>query len=345
MGDLRLRVDRMLAEFVESEIAELLALDGELAPVAEQMRISVAGGKRIRPAFCYWGWRASGQPDTDGIVRAAAALELVHAAAIVHDDLIDHSPLRRGRATAHEKLGDGLAVLIGDLLMAWAGQLFHTSGLPRTFLARAIPLWTTMARELVAGECLELLRTGLTPDVARSLAIVRFKTGSYTIEHPLLIGAVLGGAGTTMLKALAAYARPLGEAFQLRDDLQDVFGDPAQTGKSCLDDLTGRTPTALLALTLDLAPPPDRRHLQNLLAGGREITAADAAAIREIMQRSGAPARVRQMIDERAESARTALERARLAPDTVPALTRLICEATADDRVHRHRHGRAAAER
>lgn len=328
MSDLRGRVDRALEDFITVEIAELLALDGELAPVAEQMWVSVAGGKRIRPAFCYWGWRASGQPDTDAMVRAAAALELVHAAAIVHDDLIDRSPLRRGRITAHEKLGDALAVMIGDLMMGWAGQLFHTSGLPRAFLARAVPLWTTMGRELVAGECLEILRTGRAPDVARSLAIVRFKTGSYTVERPLEIGAVLGGAHPATLRALAAYARPVGEAFQLRDDLWGVFGDPAQTGKSVLDDLAGRKPTALLALTLTQATEPDRRRLHDLLGGS--VTASDAAEVREIMRRSGALAGVQRMIAERGQAAREALETARLTPEAHDALIRLICEVTGD---------------
>ncbi|WP_214411277.1 polyprenyl synthetase family protein [Sphaerisporangium fuscum] len=328
MSDLRLRVDRALERFVEGEIAELLALDAELTPVAEQVRVSVAGGKRIRPAFCYWGWRAAGQPDTDAMVRAAAALELVHAAAIVHDDLIDRSPLRRGRPTAHEKLGDALAVMIGDLLTAWAGQLFHTSGLPLTFLARAVPLWTAMGRELVAGECLEILRTGGPPDLARSLTIVRFKTGSYTVERPLQIGAVLAGADPATLNTLAAYGRPLGEAFQLRDDLWGVFGDPERTGKSALDDLTGRKPTALLALTVERAPEPDRRRLRDLLAG--PPTPAGAAEIRDVMRRSGAVAAVRRMIDERARAARAAIDKARLTPEAAEALTRLICEVIAD---------------
>ncbi|MGI5161870.1 polyprenyl synthetase family protein [Microbispora sp. CA-102843] len=328
MGDLLVRVDKALGEFVDTEIAELLALDGELAPVAEQLRVSVAGGKRIRPAFCYWGWRASGQADADAAVRAAAALELVHAAAIVHDDLIDRSPLRRGRPTAHEKLGDALAVLIGDLLMVWAAQMFHTSGLPRAFLARAVPLWTAMGRELVAGECLEILRTGRSPELARSLTIVRFKTGSYTIEGPLRIGAVLGGADPAVLAALAAYARPLGEAFQLRDDLWGVFGDPERTGKSVLDDLSGRKPTALLALTLAEASEPDRRRLHDLLDG--VVTPHGAMEIRDIMRRSGAPEGVRRMIAERAETARAALRTARLASHAADALTELIDEVTAD---------------
>ncbi|WP_433185723.1 polyprenyl synthetase family protein [Actinoallomurus sp. CA-150999] len=328
MGDLRVRVDRALTEFVDAELAELLSLAGELAPVAEQTRVSISGGKRIRPAFCYWGWRAAGQPDTDAVVRAAAALELVHAAAIVHDDIIDGSPLRRGRATAHERLGKGLAIVIGDLLMTWAGQLFHASGLPRTFLARALPVWATMGRELVAGECLEILRTGGDPDLARSLAIVRFKTGSYTVERPLQIGAVLGGADQGTLSALAAYGRPLGEAFQLRDDLWGVFGDPARTGKSALDDLAGRKPTALLAVTLAGAAGPERRRLHHLLDG--PVTPDDAEEIRQIMRRSGAPNEVRHMIDDRAEAARAALRDTRLAPETAEALTRLIYEATAD---------------
>jgi geranylgeranyl diphosphate synthase, type I len=329
VSDLRARVDRALDDFIETEIAELLALDGELAPVAAQMRVSTAGGKRIRPAFCYWGWRAAGQPDADAVVRAAAALELVHAAAIVHDDLIDRSPLRRGGPTAHERLGDALAILVGDLLMAWAAQLFHTSGLPRTFLARAVPLWTAMGRELVAGECLEILRTGRPPDLARSLAIVRFKTGSYTVERPVRIGAVLGGADPATLHALAAYGRPLGEAFQLRDDLLGVFGDPERTGKSVLDDLAGRKPTALLALTLARADDYDRRRLNDLLDG--PVSRDDAAVARHIMQRSGAPAGVRQMIAERAETARAALATVRLAPEATDALHRLICEVTADE--------------
>ncbi|MFI0408692.1 polyprenyl synthetase family protein [Actinomadura sp. 3N508] len=328
MGDLRIRVDRALAEFVESEIGALTALDGELAPVAEQLRASVAGGKRIRPAFCYWGWRAAGQPDAEPMVRAAAALELVHAAAIVHDDIIDRSPLRRGRVTAHARLGDGLAIMIGDLLLAWAGELFHTCGLPRTFLARAVSAWTAMGRELIAGECLEILRTGAAPDVALSLQVVRLKTGSYTIEWPLRIGAVLGGAAPALLDALAAYARPLGEAFQLRDDLWGVFGDPADTGKSPLDDLAGRKPTALLALTLERADEEDRARLQELLRA--PVQEEESAQIREIMHRAGARDQIRRMIDDRAGAARAALEHVRLPPEAAAALTRLIAEVTAD---------------
>lgn len=328
MNELRARVDLALETFLDAEVAELVALDADLAPVAEQARVSVAGGKRIRPAFCYWGWRAAGQPDAESMVRAAAALELVHAAAIVHDDVIDRSSLRRGRTTAHERLGDGLAIMVGDLLLGWAGHLFHASGLPRAFLARAVSMWTAMGRELIAGECLELLSTGGPADVRRSLRIVRFKTASYTVEWPLRIGAVLGGAAPATLEALAGYTRPLGEAFQLRDDLWGVFGDPDVTGKSDLDDLAGRKPTALLALTLERAGRADRDELRELLRGA--VGGAEADRVRQIMRRSGAADQVRRMIGERAGAARTALARVRLAPETTLALTLLIDEVTAD---------------
>jgi len=163
----------VLHEFVEHEATLLVAVSPELAPVGTQLRAAVADGKRLRGMFCYWGWRATGQGESDAAVRAAASMELVHAAALVHDDLIDDSAIRRGSPSTHVALrhavpesrdrdaaSRALAMLVGDLLMAWAGQLFASCGLPGAYVARVRPLWSTLARELVAGECLEVLRTG-----------------------------------------------------------------------------------------------------------------------------------------------------------------------------------------
>ncbi|NEE17631.1 polyprenyl synthetase family protein, partial [Streptomyces sp. SID7499] len=175
--------------FVAREADLFAAIDPSLAPVAAQVEAAVADGKRLRAAFCYWGWRAAGQPDSAALVRAAASLELIHAAAVVHDDLIDDSALRHGRPTAHIALrgavrrrprsvaaARSLAMLVGDLLMGMAGQLFTTSGLPAAYLGRARPLWTVLGRELIAGECLEILRTGAEPDTGTSLKVIRYKT-------------------------------------------------------------------------------------------------------------------------------------------------------------------------
>ena len=336
----RVRVDLALETFVAEEISRLTAINHRLAPVAHQLRTAVAEGKRLRAALCYWGWRAAGQPDSDAMIRAASAMELVHAAAIVHDDIIDGSAARRNAPTAHVALceaiggddgkpgGVALAIVLGDLLISWAGQLFSSCGLPGPFLRRAQPLWSTLATALVAGECLEILRTGSRPSTADALEVIRYKTAKYTVEHPLHIGATLGGAPTGLLDAFTAYGIPLGEAFQLRDDLLGVFGDPGKTGKSNLDDLRGRKPTVLLAVTLAAAKGRDRKQIERLLGSRSEIGAVHLEVIQEIMLRTGARQRIESMIADRTAQATAAIERARLPAAASDALTQLASALT-----------------
>ncbi|MFJ1742861.1 polyprenyl synthetase family protein [Streptomyces microflavus] len=344
-GSFKARVDQVLHRFAAGEADQLTAIDGSLGPVADAVETAVADGKRLRAAFCYWGWRAAGQPDSEALVRAAASMELVHAAAVVHDDLIDDSPLRHGRPTAHLALREAvkdhpepalaarsLAMLAGDLLMSMAGQLFVTSGLPAAYLSRARPLWACLARELVAGECLEILHTGAAaPDTATSLKVVRYKTAKYTVEQPLLIGALLGGAGERLREGCSAYGLPLGEAFQLRDDLLGLFGDPELTGKDGSDDVRGHRPTALLSETWRLAGEEDRARLRTLLAPGAETRTADTAdpadAVREVMRRLKAPDRIEDMITARVEEALRALDELDLPGPAATALTGLAHSA------------------
>ncbi|MFJ3903599.1 polyprenyl synthetase family protein [Streptomyces sp. NPDC090025] len=351
----RARIDAVLHGFVAEEADLLVDVDPALGPVAEQVETAVARGKRLRAAFCYWGWRGGGQPDSDALVRAAAAMELVHAAAVVHDDLVDDSPLRHGRPTAHIALRSAvpdhpdpagaarsLAMLAGDLLMSLAGQLFATSGLPAAFLGRARPLWAALARDLVAGECLEILHTGGAPDTAASLKVIRYKTAKYTVEQPLLIGGALAGAGARLDEGYSAYGLPLGEAFQLRDDLLGLFGDPDRTGKATTDDLRGRRPTALLAETWRLADGAQREHLTGLLAdppegdgGAREGgggAGGDGAAldgVRALMREVGAPERVEHMITARVGDALGVLDALDVPAGTATALTALAHSASA----------------
>lgn len=335
LESVRVRVDQALGVFLTEETARLTAIHQRLAPVAQQLRVAVADGKRVRAAFCYWGWRAAGQPDSDAMIRAAASMELVHAAAIVHDDIIDGSARRRNSPTAHVALRDAirgadggahgvaLAMVLGDLLISWAGQMFSACGLPGPFLRRAQPLWTTLANALVAGECLEILGTGPGLSMSEALQVIRYKTAKYTVEHPLHIGATLGGASARLLEVFTQYGVPLGEAFQLRDDLLGVFGDPGTTGKSNLDDLRGRKPTVLLAVTRTAATGQDRKEIERLLGGPSGIDAGDLRTIQEIMVRVGARERVESMIADRAAGAAAAIERARLPAPAARALTQL----------------------
>jgi geranylgeranyl diphosphate synthase, type I len=340
---LRGRIDSALDSFMAEETELLLELCDELEPFLAMVRTSVRGGKRMRAAFCYWGWRATGQPDSDSMIRAAAAMELVHAAAIVHDDIIDGSNARRGSSSAHVALGalvkddryasvhaTGLAILVGDLLMAWAGHLFLSSGLPRAYLSRARSLWFELARELVAGECLEILSTYGWPRMDRALEIIRLKTAKYTIERPLHIGGVLGGAPADLLSSFTAYGIPLGEAFQLRDDLIGVFGDPERTGKSNLDDLRGCKPTALLAATLSAADETERKELNRLL-GRPDLDHEALCTVRQIMERTGARRRIETMIEERTAHARAAIASQPLPLDASTALARMVPSAAVRD--------------
>lgn len=337
---LKPRVDAALEQFVEIETAQFESIDPRLAPIGTRLRAATAGGKRIRAAFCYWGWRACGQADTDAAVRAAASMELVHAAAVTHDDLIDDSVLRRGAPSMHVALFDevpgasqrtwaarSLTMLVGDLLMAWAGQLFTTCGLPSAYVARARPPWAALARELIAGECLEILHTGQAASPEDSLRIIRYKTAKYTVEHPLLIGGRLGGASPALLAAFTAYGVPLGEAFQLRDDLLAVYGETARTGKSNLDDIVGSRPTALVTLALRHGSSRDRKELRDLL-GRDDLTAADLEHVRALLDRSGAREGVERLIAQRTRSARAALARAPLTAEAAAALRELADAAT-----------------
>ncbi|WP_412076296.1 polyprenyl synthetase family protein [Streptomyces xanthophaeus] len=336
---LKERIDQVLSEFVSQEAEALADIDASLGPVAEQLHAATRHGKRLRAAFCYWGWRGAGQPDSEALVRAAGAIELVHAAAVVHDDLIDHSRTRHGRPTGHIALREvltqhprpkagarALAMLAGDLLMSMAGQLFTASGLPGAFLNRARPLWAVLARELVAGECLEVLRTGAEPDPDASVKVIRYKTAKYTVEHPLQIGGLLAGAPPRLLQAYSHYGVPLGEAFQLRDDLLGVFGDPAQTGKDPADDLAGNRPTALMAHALTSATNAERLELHHLL-GQRNLSEQQVDRVREIAHRTGAVGRVEDMITARLREAHDALADADLTTEARSALADLATSA------------------
>ncbi|PAK22947.1 hypothetical protein CJD44_32135 [Streptomyces sp. alain-838] len=291
-----------------------------------------AGGKRIRPILAFVGWHAAGATgDPRTVVRLAASLELFHMSALIHDDVMDSSALRRGRPTVHRALaralqgddsgvsataaarfGEGAAILIGDLAMVWSDELLLEGETNPKQLAALWPTLHAMRSEIVLGQYLDLRATGdASPDVSRALRIGRYKTAKYTVERPLHLGAIVAGADQNLLDQLSAYALPLGEAFQLRDDLLGVFGDPAVTGKSALEDLRDGKATVLTALALQTATPQQRRALTDWL-GKPHLTEEQAAVARRIIAATGAPAQAEEMIATRYRTAMDALDDARL---------------------------------
>jgi geranylgeranyl diphosphate synthase type I len=323
--EVRERVDAALRTFVTGATDQLRAIGDDLAPPADALRDFVLdGGKRLRPAFCYFGALAAGATDSDALVRAAASLELLQACALVHDDVIDHSDTRRGQPAVHKRFetlhsaagwsgsaadfGTASAVLLGDLLLAWSDSMLSTSGIDDAALRRCRPVFDAMRLEVMAGQYLDIVEQARgETTVDRALRIARLKSAKYTIERPLHLGAEIAGASPEVLTGLSAYGIPLGEAFQLRDDLLGVFGDPDVTGKPVGDDLREGKQTVLVALTLERASDAEAALLRESL-GNADLSDEQVATLCALISDSGAEAEVQAMIRSRWDEALSGLE-------------------------------------
>jgi geranylgeranyl diphosphate synthase type I len=291
-----------------------------------------SGGKRIRPVLCVAGWQAAGGTGAPSpVLKAAASLEMFHAFALIHDDIIDASDTRRGRPTVHRQVSTEAAILIGDLALVFADDLLHSAGLTPAQLAAVLPIADALRADTIYGQYLDISHAGQpTADPRPALAIIRYKTAKYTIEGPLLFGAALAGTNgnATCAPTLAAYGIPVGEAFQLRDDLLGVFGNPHDTGKPALDDLREGKATVLMALALQNATPAQRRTLHRHV-GNPHLAHDDADQIRTVLADTGARAAVESMIAQRRQSALNTLETAHLPPHITAELRSLAFSATA----------------
>jgi geranylgeranyl diphosphate synthase type I len=344
-GAVRTRVDAVLGEFLSAKAAQ--APDECLLPVVAAIREYVTGGKRLRPVFCHCGWLAAdGDPDAPSVAWVGAALELFHSFALIHDDIMDGSELRRGGPAMHVRLADlhrdradpvaarrfavNAAILVGDLCLVWSDELLHAAGLAPARLASARPLIDAMRTEVMAGQYLDLESPGECDWLSRAWRTIGLKTAGYTVERPLQLGAVLAGADQALLTACTAYGRPLGEAFQLRDDLLGVFGDPSRTGKPVLDDLREGKETVLMALTWQRASTPDRELLR-ALHGDPDLDEYGAAVLRDIVRAAGADEVVERLVRTRVDQALTALARAPIPDDVRRALTELAEQVATRD--------------
>ncbi|WP_406071739.1 polyprenyl synthetase family protein [Micromonospora sp. NBC_01638] len=344
-ADLRQRIDKALTEFLTGQRVRLAAVDDALIPVAEAIEAFVlGGGKRLRPAFAYWGFRGAGGVDGDQVLTALAALEFVQASALIHDDLMDRSDTRRGEpavhrrfATRHRKagwggdpdgFGDAAAILLGDLCLVWSDELLHSSGLDLWSLARARPVFDEMRTEVTVGQYLDVL-TQVTGDtsVERASKVARYKSAKYTVERPMLLGAALADATADVRTAYSAYGLPLGEAFQLRDDVLGVFGDPALTGKPAGDDLREGKRTYLVAAAVEATDDAGRELLLGRL-GDPELDEQGVTRLRELISASGALARTEQRIVTLTDAALAALTAVDLDTEARQALVDLAIAAT-----------------
>jgi geranylgeranyl diphosphate synthase, type I len=341
------RVDAALMTFLDSRAESLARVGADVTPVAEAARSFVLdGGKRLRPSFAYWGWRSVRGPDEDdsALVSAAASLELLHACALIHDDVMDASATRRGQPSAHHAFADlhrqsswtgdadvfgtAAAILLGDLLLSWADAMFAAARLPSDVESITRAVWDDMRELVMAGQYLDVLVQARGDySAADALRVARFKTSKYTIEGPLHFGAAAAGARAPVFAALSAYGLPLGEAFQLRDDILGVFGDPDRTGKPAGDDLREGKRTLLIALAMERATPEQAARVRRDL-GDRYLSDEAVNALRDVITATGALDRVEERIAKRAAEARSALLTPELSDDARAALDGLVVAAT-----------------
>ncbi len=351
--DLPIEVHRELAAFLQAKRDEAAQIDAQFVAAVDSLGEFVLGpGKRLRPTFAWWGWRGAGGSPVDplarAVLRAVSSLELIHACALVHDDLMDGSATRRGAATVHvdftarhraagwlgapERFGAATAILLGDLALAWADDMLREADLWPDQLGRAQPVWQAMRTEVLAGQYLDVLTQASgdeTPETA--LRINRYKTAAYTVERPLHLGAAIAGAGPALENAYRRFGADIGIAFQLRDDLLGMFGDPRVTGKPAGDDLREGKRTLLLAYGLRAADEKRQTGAAGILRGAignPQVDENTVADVRELLIELGAVAEVERRITTHTNSALGSLCTADLAEPACTRLTELAAQAT-----------------
>ncbi|MCO4238365.1 polyprenyl synthetase family protein [Pseudarthrobacter raffinosi] len=338
-----------LTDFLTTRQSLMAAISPDIDPIMGSISNLVTGGKRLRALMCYWGWRgAGGEPAAQEIVTAGSALELFQAAALIHDDIIDRSDTRRGGPSVHrrfsqlhhaqgwaldsERFGQAAAILTGDLCLSFSEEAFTDIGAQAAAGSRARLIFNLMRAEVMAGQYLDILEEVAGPvrdragAVTRAQSIIRFKSAKYSTEHPLALGGALADAPDELLRGYSAFALPLGEAFQLRDDVLGVFGDPVTTGKPAGDDLREGKRTVLIALALGQASTAESAFIDAKL-GSPDLGDADVAEIRRIIEESGALQATEVLINEFGAAAYDALEQLPLEELPKTAL-RKLAEAT-----------------
>jgi geranylgeranyl diphosphate synthase type I len=302
---------------------------------SEVLRGFVGGGKCVRSTFMYLGWLCGADED-DAALRAAASLELLHAFALLQDDVMDGSALRRGRPSGHVafaqwhrhlglsgspgRFGASAAVLLGDMCLVWAAQMMRESGVPAASLDRVWPRYDAMRTELAVGQFADLINDArVYPTLDKVLDVARRKSGNYTVRRPLEMGAAMAGCGEHVMTMLAGYGDAIGEAFQMRDDVLGIFGSPAETGKPAGSDLAERKATTVVAAAYHLASPSLRRQLREMMSAD-DLNDNDVRRWAGLIRATGAVDWIERLIDSRLVRARRVIEQSDVRPTVQTAL-------------------------
>ena len=317
---LRAEIEASIEDFLGASEASL----ADAAPLYDEIRrMLAAGGKRIRPLFCYWGYRGAGGVHDERIVRAAGALELLHTFALVHDDIMDAADERRGEKTVHHLHGVPVALLVGDLALVLADDVLITAGFGGAELLAGLQAYGRMRREVIAGQYLDVQADAAT-SVATARRIATLKSGRYSVQEPLVIGAALAGANDELMSALAAFGEPVGEAFQLRDDLLGSFGERSVVGKPTDSDIREGKRNILFAEAAARLDGSEREFFLSRWGGGSELSDEDVTQLRALLESSGARAEIERLVYDLTSTARNLLKNLEIGDGTRAALAELL---------------------
>lgn len=352
LNDVPAQVRVELANFLKERESQIASIGKPVTEaIAHLENFVLDGGKRIRPLYAWAGFVAAdgllGDEDPQAVLCAASSLEFIQSCALIHDDIVDASDTRRGNPTVHraveakhqknnwtgdpEAFGRSVAILVGDMSLVWAEDMYLDSGLSQEALKRAREPWRAMRTEVIGGQLLDVsLEAAAIESVELSDSVNRFKTAAYTIERPLHLGAAIAGASPELITAFRGYGHDIGIAYQLRDDQLGVFGDPQVTGKPAGDDLREGKRTVLLALALQNADQKDPASAEYLRTHLGTTDDADVISkMSQIIEDSGAPAEIEERIDALTQSGLAHLAKANVNADVHELLHSLALRSTA----------------
>lgn len=346
LAEFQARFDLWLSRFLQVRLRPAEELHPDLAPFFScLLEYSGRSGKRLRPFLVHLGFRAaveaSAVQTVDDVLPLAAAAEMLHVFALAHDDVMDQSALRRGLPTVHrmwaerhrsngwrgdaDQLGASVAILLGDLALVLADACLDESAVPDRCLRQSREVWQAMREEVIEGQFLDVAASQLSHPAPEDQirTILSLKSGKYTVERPLHLGACAAGASPQLLEAFTSVGIPLGQAFQIQDDILGLFGDSEATGKPADSDLKEGKSTLLVSRAYSAASPSDRLALMqawgNPSATDEQIVGAKAA-----IKGSGALDFARSEAEALAGQARSALLAAPIPEDARLVLSGLI---------------------
>jgi len=323
-------VEKELDLFFKDKLEKADKIDPSSKQMIELLKeFTLRGGKRLRAALVYYGYRCFSNKNLKEIIKASVTMELIQSYLLIHDDIIDNDDLRRNGPTLHisykniakrkykkidsNHFGLSMAILAGDICAAFANEIMAKLKIKEKNKIQALNVLNHSLHHVIYGQVLDVLselRIITNKDIEK---IHRLKTATYTIESPLHIGALLAGAKQKHLKTLSNYAIPLGKAFQIKDDILGMFGEKEKVGKPVGSDIKEGKKNLLILKALESATPAQRQAIEEAL-GNQDLTKNQLNQVRAIVIKTGSLSYSQNLAKNLVKKAKSAIKSAKFRP-------------------------------